>query len=399
MSTAAITTPSDLFVWPNLGAEEGAVTLPGGAHPKRDSLAQLWSLSFGAGARILGDTRTLAVPQPGPPEPAFDFLPTKETLVAWLADDEARQRARELGVPLHGAAPEVVARVHDKAFAVRLAEDLGVVPETLRGCVSVLEPAELEDPEHALAAIRDRLAAWPADRFDAFTLKPRFGCNARGRLGGLRSRLEPEKICGGLARLARRGGAILEPWLERSGDLSAHWWIFEDGDCRLLGTLEAITNGAGLCLGHRGQIDSRGRVASGHRVDEPLREVSAEVAQAASRAGHRGPLCIDAFCFRSPDSPSREVLRPLVEVNARFSVGWTALAWLRRLRRDDPRAAAPAPGQLRHFGFGIDSGALGWDAGNARTTEVTRIALAEGTDASAPALLFGDAPIPFEGRR
>ena len=27
------------------------------------------------------------------------------------------------------------------------------------------------------------------------------------------------------------------------------------------------------------------------------------------------------------------------------------------------------------------------------------IALAEGTDASAPALLFGDAPIPFEGRR
>ena len=49
--------------------------------------------------------------------------------------------------------------------------------------------------------------------------------------------------------------------------------------------------------------------------------------------------------------------------------------------------------------FTIDSEALGWGAGSPVTTETARIALAESTGTSSPALLFGNAPIPVETRR
>ena len=55
--------------------------------------------------------------------------------------------------------------------------------------------------------------------------------------------------------MARAGGAILEPWLERLADLSAQLHIGQDGAVTLLGTLEIVSTPSGVPLGHRGELE------------------------------------------------------------------------------------------------------------------------------------------------
>jgi hypothetical protein len=82
--------------------------------------------------------------------------------------------------------------------------------------------------------------------------------------------------------------------------------------------------------GHRGEVDRRGRVHCGSPFDDALREAGSELTAAAAEAGYRGPCGVDGFAFR--DAEGHEILRPTVELNARFTLGIVALGCLRRAR-------------------------------------------------------------------
>jgi hypothetical protein len=62
-------------------------------------------------------------------------------------------------------------------------------------------------------------------------------------------------------------------------------------------------------------------------------------------AGYHGPLGVDAFVYRDVDGALK--LRPVVEVNPRFTMGRLALAIARRLPRNPETTLEVVP--LRHY--------------------------------------------------
>ncbi|MCH8083762.1 MAG: hypothetical protein IH885_05965 [Myxococcales bacterium] len=367
---------TDALLIPNFGAEEGAgwgapayrptdESAPG-PQPAREivqrTATRLWQSLFASGARCLGASEATADaiwPKDfgiRNPEPVFSWLDAPDHAVAWLNTPAALQFAKEAERRLLGAAPDVVRKVHDKAFAHGVAVAEKILPACLEPCIAVLESEALRDLDRAIREIEEKLACWPAWTAGRFTLKPRFGTSGRGRIAGHAGRVA--EVSGGFARLAESGGAMLEPWLKRTCDLSAQFWIGPDRRLVLLGTTELLVDGSGLYRGHRGFVDSKGRVTSGNPYDEALREAAVVVAQAATAAGYQGPCGIDAFAFEV--EPGRVELRPIVEFNARFTLGIVAIGLLRRALPRIRQELSLDPGGLRAFLFRLDAPPGGW---------------------------------------
>jgi hypothetical protein len=370
---------ADVLLIPNFGAEEGAGWGEPAYRPVDEAATgsqsaraivqrvatRLWQSLFASGAECLGASESadtgcwpkgLGVRNA---QPAFSQLDVHDCAVAWLNTPAARQIALDFDCRLLGADPEVVREVHDKAFAHRIAAAERMLPACLAPCIAVLEPEALRDSNAAIREIEEQLARWPDWIGGRFTLKPRFGTSGRGRVAGHAGRVA--EASGGFARLAESGGAMLEPWLQRTCDLSAQLWIGSDQQIVLLGTTELLVEGSGLYRGHRGFVDHRGRVTSGNRFDEALREAAVAVAQTAAAAGYHGPCGVDAFAFEA--EPGRVELRPIVEFNARFTLGIIAIGLLRRALVEIRRELSLDPGGLRAFLFQLDAPSGGWPEG------------------------------------
>ena len=375
-----------LLLIPNVGGEEAPRARP---PPAVVTVSRLWCLLFPRAARVLHEAAPAPWPEAlgAPAEtPAFAWLGDARGAVAWLNTPAAAASAAAEGRPLAGPAPEIVQAVHDKAFAQRSGEALGLEPAALRGLVARFDPGELHDADAALRAIERRLADWPAWTQGRFTLKPRLGTSGRGRIGGTRGRVDAASLRAALPRLARRGGALLEPWLQRHADFSVQLHVASDGALTLLGILEQQLSRAGAIRGHRGAIDPRLRVVAESRWDERLVEAATAVARAAHAEGFHGPCGVDAFCFEGPHGPE---LRPVVEFNARFTVGTVALGLLRRARDCVTTRLGLAAGERLAFRFLLDAPRehrLGNDAG------LLTIPLGREAETLRPALLVARDP-------
>ena len=338
----------------NVGAEES----PQGRVPAAaQSVARLWSLLFPRDARSLSDGTTcdgseLDARLGSADAAAFRWI-EDDAAHAWLNTEDARKLAEDAGLPLAGASPEVVRRVHDKAFAHAVAEEAGLLPSALRGLVTPFTPEELGSGESAVRTIRAHVESWPDWTRGRFTLKPRMGSSGRGRVPGEAASFDDSAIARALPRLAERGGALLEPWLERESDLSAQLHIARDGIVTLLGTLELRVSDSGVYRGHRGWLDHRLRIASGSRHDDGLLEAAMILARAAHAQGYHGPCGVDAFAFFGPDGV---VLRPAVEFNARFTMGTIVAGLLRRARAMLRHSYPTQPGRRRALCFALDPG-------------------------------------------
>jgi hypothetical protein len=279
--------------------------------------------------------------------------------------------------------PGVVARVHDKAFAREVAIREGLVPTPLRECSAVFEPGDLTAPDGP-ARIEAALAGWPAWARRRFTLKPRFGSSGRGRVAGRDGCADDPALVAALPRLAGCGGALLEPWLERVEDLSAQMYLDPTRGVTLLGTTRPVLAPSGVYRGQRGDLDYKGRIVSGSDHDENLREAAVAVAAAARERGFWGPCGLDAFSFR--DTRGVTHLRPVVEFNARFTLGTVAIGITRRALSKIRQQIGLSPGERRPFFFGLDAPPGGWPA-EASSPEHLLIRLTEPGSASHPALL------------
>jgi hypothetical protein len=361
MTTTMTTTTNVLF--PNLGAEEGDDWKPFQSQARVRMAARLWCLLYGAQARFDFPGRTpdqelkvetcagLWPPALGPvPENAvFDWLDASSGPTAWLNTQSLERELEAVSSErLSGPRWASVAEVHDKAFAVRAARKLDLVPADLESCIRVIDADSCDSPDALIVSLDAALARWPDWTRREFILKPRIGGSGRGRVSGRLSLDQPD-IRGAFARLAKRGGAILEPWLQRRTDLSVSLRVPPPGNpdqsTTILGTLEMLVTAGGVYRGHCGEVDSRGRIFSGHAMDETLRADAAAVANHARETGFFGPCGIDAFTYtHSPaesalpmadrpeddTSPEREHLRSLVEFNARMTMGLVAIGLVRR---------------------------------------------------------------------
>jgi len=385
---------TEIRLLPNLGAEEGSDWRRHLHEPRVAAAACLWRLLFPFSTPFVG------VPDApsdwperldvGRDEPAFAWLSGMSGCVPWLSNHDAQRAAADAGLAIAGPDPEVVERVHDKAFALRAADAAGLVPAELRGTAHVLEPADLEDATRALARIRTAVEAWPAFTSGRFTLKPRDGTSGRGRFDSRDGRVDEARLRAALPRLAARRGAILEPWLDRTQDFSVQVHVGARG-ALILGSLRMRVAASGAYVGHRGEIDARGDASSGSPFDAALREAATGVAQAAMRAGFRGPASVDAFAFRIESAAGpQEILRPVVELNARFTMGTVALGLLRRARAA-LSARGVDPGGLRAFAFVPAAPAVDWErARSAAGPGAVLLPLAAAGDPMRAALLLAD---------
>ncbi len=354
------------WLWlPNLGAEEGPDWPRLARLPAVAATARLWRLIFPASNRPIGPV------DPGPehwPEAfgtrtekaAFRWLGARPGAYPWFGDAAAVDRIHALDLQPFGPAPAITRAVHDKAFALEHASALGYVTPALRELVTAFDPEDLADPASAVARIEAALRAWPAWTDGRFILKPRLGGSGRGRIGGTRDRFDAAAIERMLPRFVERGGALLEPWLTRTADLSVSLFVDEPQGSdtlgvTLLGSLEQWVTPAGVPIGHLGEIDSRGRISSGHRRDEAAREAAVAIAHAARSAGYFGPCGVDSLVYRAPDDSGEPVerLRPVVEFNARFTLGIVAIGLLHRLLGRLRRDHGLTPGERRTFLFAL----------------------------------------------
>lgn len=382
---------------PNLGAEEGRDWRKTLREPRIATAARLWRWLFAADVRVADEQRPdapiawqqwPAALQSSRETAAFEWLAGNFGCVPWLADASARADPAGTGLVMPGPAADVVAHVHDKAFAWRAAESAGLVPRSLDGTARILEPSELEHPASALETLRNVLDSWPAWTGGRFTLKPRLGSSGRGRIDGQAENLDTPSLTGALSRLARCGGAVLEPWLDRVSDLSAQVRVSAADGVLLLGSLQLLTGPSGNYRGHAGEIDSRGRVFSGLPQDEALREAAALVAVEAHNAGFHGPAGLDALVYRETphDDP---ILRPCVEWNARFTMGSVVVGLIRRLLPQLRSDLHLGPGERRAFRFSLDAPPAGWESAREAAGDGSRLVpLWCPGDPLEPALLF-----------
>ncbi len=259
--------------------------------------------------------------------PPWPWLARARGVVPWLSTPSAAAYARVHKVSLFGAEPTVVAGVHDKAFAARIAQQQRIDPE-LVDLVLVLDELPRSGQE-----IQEAIARWPAWARKDFTLKPRWGTSGRGRGRGVDGRVHAWPTTrGGSADVPR--GCLVEPWLKRELDLSSLWVVDEHGHVELMGTTQQVTRATGLYLGCDVTWDGVAFMA-GTTWDQPAIARARVVVEAAAAAGYRGPCGVDALVYR--DDAGALQLRGVVELNARFTAGHVALALIARAQ---PTAAS-----------------------------------------------------------
>jgi uncharacterized ferritin-like protein (DUF455 family) len=134
---------------------------------------------------------------------------------------------------------------------------------------------------------------------------------------------------------------VIEPWLERVADLSVLSRVQENGDVLHMGVTRFLSDRRGQYRGAVVGKPSFGLAPELVRflhddgrdpgwVERTLQRTAQKVGAALFNRGYTGPFGVDAFLHRDGDTCR---LRPLVEVNARYTMGNVSLGLARQLAR------------------------------------------------------------------
>ena len=158
---------------------------------------------------------------------------------------------------------------------------------------------------------------------DKWVIKSPFGFAARDRVLGRGPVLEEPQAKWSQRRFVRGEQLIFQPWLEVEREYGIVMEISPDGRVDMRGISDLQTNGAGT---GRGYI--LGRPPSPERMSE-LESIAAVVGARLYKEGYFGPAGVDAL-------EHRRGLHPLLEINARYTMGFVALAVERSLKPTEP---------------------------------------------------------------
>ncbi|MCH8830586.1 MAG: hypothetical protein IID45_13500 [Planctomycetes bacterium] len=245
----------------------------------------------------------------------------------WGWTKEAAQFAQSVNSTTMIPPLDAVRRVNSRRFSFALEKNFGVA---LSSAVEVTSVAHLE-------SVLARLAAADAK----WVLKAEFGMSARERILGAGRGLQSQTRNWVEKRIRNGGVVFFEPWVRRIAEAGIQFDIPPTGSPTLLAVTPLFSDDNGQYCGSRFDADAANdaewaqAVAIGHRVAEP-----------AQAAGYFGPLGIDAVRYRDADGSER--VRPIQDLNARWTMGRLSLG-LRRLLRSGET------GIWRHLRWPTDS--------------------------------------------
>jgi hypothetical protein len=210
------------------------------------------------------------------------------------------------------AAPpiQVVREVNRRAFRFSLEEQWGI---GLPGAAIATSPAELDD---ILRQSGDWSRGW--------LLKANFGMSGREALRGRGTQLDDPARNWALRQLQSAGPIVVEPIVDRIAEAGLQLEISRAGEPELIGITPLLVDRAGVYRGSR-----FGSPSSELEPWQPAIEPALRVARELQRLGYFGPLGIDAMRYRDRAGEIR--LRPLQDLNARYTMGRLALGFRRIL--------------------------------------------------------------------
>ena len=159
-------------------------------------------------------------------------------------------------------------------------------------------------------------------------MKAEYGMSARERILGRGRSISTADEQWVRKRLDSRINVYFEPWVERVGEIGIQIDVLANGRPQLLGITPML-------------VDERGQYAGSWFAYEESRfsdqqafwpsaiETALEAARHLKSHGYFGPLGIDAMIYRDSDGELK--LRPLQDINARWTMGRLSLGWQRLL--------------------------------------------------------------------
>ncbi|HEY9405482.1 MAG TPA: hypothetical protein VIQ24_22720 [Pyrinomonadaceae bacterium] len=217
---------------------------------------------------------------------------------------------KRVGAGIPAVSLETVRRVNSKLWSHALEQELGVEMAGARAAESF---AELEEAVGRACPRED----------DKWVIKSPFGFAARERMLGRGARLEGAQATWVRRQFARGETLIFQPWLERVREYGVTLEIASGGEVNLVGISDLQTNGAGTGTGY---LLGR-KIDPGRRAE--LESMARIVGARLFREGYTGPAGVDAL-------EHARGLHPLLEINARYTMGFVALAIERALNPQTP---------------------------------------------------------------
>ncbi len=249
------------------------------------------------------------IPHPAPALPGEKYPDLTGHPWGWSA--RARERLVGLGADVRHPDLDVVSKVNARTFCYRVTAELGI---------GVPGARLLDDAGNLLRG--------EMDRNGPLVVKPMHGNAGRGLLllpGGEWS--QSQRAC--LAELADGGEPILvEPWLDRTGDISSRFDLAPDGAISHLQHHRTLSGSRGAFFGVILEPSGGSLQGWADRLDAAAEGVG----RALHRTGYFGPVGIDSFEWR--DRAGDPQLALAVDINARLPMSTIAYALQRKTRPD-----------------------------------------------------------------
>ena len=227
-------------------------------------------------------------------------------LVPWGWDKPTRNWVESLKLPFDAPPIDIVARVNSRKFSY--------LCELEFGCGL---------PGQAICRSRDEVEqavrSWPR-----WLLKGNFSSAGRDRLAGA-GPLDERSANWIARRLERDGMVLVEPFLESIEEAGIQWEIPRPPQPpELIGVVPLLCDDRGQ---YRGSV-----IANDDSLLEywrPAVEVTRRAVTRIQSLGYFGPVGIDAMRYRDAGGDIR--IRPLQDINARWTMGRLALGWHDRI--------------------------------------------------------------------
>ena len=241
------------------------------------------------------------------------FLPSTRERVSfpWLATTAAQHQAQKNGRALWGPQPRHVMKWHPKQSAITWSRNIDNQNQGVCQRIQIF-PADYFET-HSDTDFKEVLQHFTQQNGPHFTLKPNWGFSGRGRAGAQGLNGFDAILAAAKGMCAHKEGFVLEPWLNRIQDFSILLWIPAKGDVRVQ-VLELLNTTSGVYAGHENQLPSA--------KQKELKKIGRRLAEDLRADGYVGPAGIDAFAY---EDKGQTFLRPVVEINARMTMGH--LAW------------------------------------------------------------------------
>jgi hypothetical protein len=230
--------------------------------------------------------------------------------VPWGWIESLRRVATERGWGCRAPSVDVVRRVNSREYRFGLEREWNV------GLDGAALAHSIDELETAIRELSQNPRGW--------ILKANYGMSGREAIRGRGHALEGNVRNWAQRRLTGSGPIVCEPIVERIAEAGIQIEIPREGAPQLVGVTPLLVDGSGVYRGSRFGCSAEKDACWRPAIDAGLR-----TATELQRLGYFGPLGTDAMQYR--DAAGELRLRPLQDLNARYTMGRLALGFCRLL--------------------------------------------------------------------